>query len=105
MKTTVIGFEISEGVSKKTGQPYSIGKLYAALPIAGSKGAKGYMGTTYSCEPSILRKVEHLTCPFEADLEQQDVMRYGERKQEIISIVPTARVSTVAPTAPVPAAK
>lgn len=99
MKTTVIGFEISEGVSKKTGQPYSIGKLYAALPIAGSKGAKGYMGTTYSCEPSVLRKVEHLACPFEADLEQQDVMRYGERKQEIVSIVPTARLAPVGPAA------
>lgn len=32
MKINVIGFESSEGVSKKTGQPYAIGKLYAALP-------------------------------------------------------------------------
>ena len=95
MKTTVIGFEISEGVSKKTGQPYSIGKLYVALPLAGSKGAKGYMGSEYQCEPSVLRKVEHNACPFEADIEQQDVMRYGQRKQEIVSIVPTARLAPV----------
>ena len=90
MKVTVIGLEIAEGVSKKTGKPYAIGKLYAALPIAG--GGKGLMGSTYSCEPSVLRKIEHLPFdrPFLAEVEFQDVMRYGERKQEVVSIVPTA---------------
>ena len=88
MKTNVIGFEISEGTSQKSGKAYSIGKLYAALPLAPSKGSKGYMGSEYRCEPSVLRKVEHLAPPFMADIEFQDVMRYGERKQEIVSIVP-----------------
>ena len=42
MKAHVIGIEISEGVSKKTGNAYAIGKLYTALPIVG-KGARGLM--------------------------------------------------------------
>jgi hypothetical protein len=91
MKVNVIGFEISEGISKKTNNPYAIGKLYAALPLAPSKGAKGFMGSEYRCEVSILRKVEHLAPPFEANLEFQDVMRYGERKQEIVELVPMGR--------------
>jgi hypothetical protein len=88
MKTNVIGFEISEGTSKKSGNAYSIGKLYAALPLASAKGSKGYMGSEYRCEPSVLRKVEHLQPPFMAEIEFQDVMRYGERKQEIVSVSP-----------------
>lgn len=89
MKINVIGFESSEGVSKKTGQPYAIGKLYAALPLAGGKGVKGYMGSEYRCEPSVLKKIDHNQPPFMAEVEFQDVMRYGERQQEIVSIVPT----------------
>ena len=54
MKAHVIGIEISEGVSKKTGKPYAIGKLYAALPIVGD-GARGLMGSMYQCEPAVLR--------------------------------------------------
>lgn len=90
MKVNVIGFEISEGTSKKTGNAYAIGKLYAALPLAGAKGSKGYMGSEYRAEVSILRKIEHLQPPLMCEVEFQDVMRYGERKQEIVSIVPLA---------------
>lgn len=89
MKINVIGFESAEGISKKTGQPYAIGKLYAALPLAGSKGSKGYMGSEYKCEPSVLKKIEHNLPPFMAEVEFQDVMRFGERQQQIVSIVPT----------------
>lgn len=87
MKAHVMGYEIAEGVSKKTGNAYSIGKLYVALPVIG-KGAKGLMGTQYDCEPSILRKLENIPLPCLAEIEQQDVMRFGERKQEIASISP-----------------
>lgn len=90
MKTHVIGWESSEGVSKKTGKPYSIGKLYAALPIAGAVGAHGFMGTEYRCDPMVLIKLQGIQAPFHAEVEMQDVMRFGERKQEIMSIVPIA---------------
>ena len=95
MKVQVVGFEITEGTSKKTGQPYSIGKLHCALPLAPSDRpgnlAKGLMGSTYQCDVSVLRKVEHLAPPFVADLEQMDVMRFGERRSEVVSIVLTER--------------
>ena len=87
MKAHVIGLEISEGVSKKTGKPYAIGKLYAALPIVGD-GARGLMGSMYQCEPAVLRKLADIQLPAVAELEMQDVMRYGERRQEIVSVVP-----------------
>lgn len=104
MKVQVIGFEITEGTSKKTGQPYSIGKLYAALPLAPAQGlgnaAKGYQGSEYRVDVGVLRKVEQVPVPFTADIEQQDVMRYGQRQTEIVSIVPsTATHHTKAATA------
>lgn len=97
MKLHVIGFESSQGIGKKSGQPYSIGKLYAALPIAGSAGARGYMGTEYRCDPTVLDKVRDIQPPFMADIEMQDVMRYGERKQEIVSISPLPPEMTPTP--------
>ncbi|SDC08808.1 hypothetical protein SAMN05192589_101227 [Paracidovorax valerianellae] len=106
MKAHVIGIEISEGVSKKTGNAYAIGKLYTALPIVG-KGARGLMGSEYQCEPAVLRKLDGLELPCMAELEMQDVMRYGQRRQEIVSVVPlppmAAKASQASPgTAVVP---
>jgi len=85
MKAFVIGVNISEGIAKATGKNYSIGKLYAALPLAGD-GARGLMGTEYQCEPAILRKLDGISLPAECNLEMQDVMRWGKRVQEIASI-------------------
>lgn len=100
MKAHVIGLEISEGVSKKTGNAYAIGKLYTALPIVG-KGARGLMGSEYQCEPAVLRKLEGLELPCMAELEMQDVMRYGQRRQEIVSVVPLApEITPVSKAAP-----
>lgn len=87
MKAHVIGIEISEGVSKKTGNAYAIGKLYAALPIVG-KGARGLMGSEYQCEITVLRKLDQVQLPIMCELEMQDVMRFGQRRQEIVSVVP-----------------
>lgn len=95
MKLQVIGYEISTGTSKKTGQPYAIGKLHCALPLAPARGegnkATGYMGDTYQLDVSVLDKVKHLPCPFDAEVEQQDVMRFGKRQTEIVSLVPIAQ--------------
>lgn len=89
MKAYVIGLQISEGVAKTTGKPYSIGKLHAALPMSGD-GTRGMMGSEYQCEPAILRKLDGINLPAYCDLEMQDVMRWGKRVQEIasISVVP-----------------
>lgn len=88
MKIQVMGFEITEGVSKKTGKPYAIGKLHTMIPLAGAEGAKGFAGHMYPTEVSILRKVEHLQPPFAADVEVQQVMRYGNPVNEVVSVVP-----------------
>lgn len=100
MKAHVIGLETSEGVSKKTGKPYAIGKLYAALPLVG-QGARGLMGSQYNCEPVILRKLDGIELPCVCELEMQDVMRFGERRQEIVSVVPIGKTAP----APAPVAK
>lgn len=88
MKMQVVGFEITEGVSKKTGNPYAIGKLHTMIPLAGAKGAKGFVGHTYDCEVSVLRKIEHLQPPFASDVEVQQVMKYGKAQNEVVSVVP-----------------
>lgn len=93
MKAHVIGIEISEGISKKTGKPYAIGKMYAALPLVG-QGARGLMGSQYNCEPVVLRKLDGVELPIVCELEMQDVMRYGERRQEIVSVVPVKVASS-----------
>ncbi|MFZ4551888.1 MAG: hypothetical protein ACOYNB_08695 [Aquabacterium sp.] len=92
MKVQVIGFETSSGISKKTGNPYAIGKLHCALPLAPARGegnaAVGYMGDTYRLDVSVLDKIKHLQCPFDAEVEQQDVMVFGKRETQIVSVVP-----------------
>jgi CTX phage RstB protein len=87
MKVTILGHEISEGTSKRTGQPYSIGKLHATVPLA-QKGAKGFMGNAFDCPPDIIKTIEQLDCPFTATLETQMVMRYGQTAQQITRIIP-----------------
>lgn len=92
MKLIVIGHECNEGTSKKTGKDYSIGKIHCALPMVGSPNAKGYQGHTIDCDVSILRKVEHLPCPFEAEIETTQVIRYGQMQTQVLSVVPTGNV-------------
>ena len=98
MKAYVIGVQISEGVARATGKPYSIGKLHVALPMAGD-GARGMMGSEYQCEPAVLRKLDNVNLPALCDLEMQDVMRWGKRVQEIasISVVPNVPQPVRAP--------
>jgi hypothetical protein len=94
MKLNVIGFEINEGTSSKTGKPYSIGKLYTVFPLAGAmnadKGnvAKGASCKEFRCEVGILRKVEHLDPPMILDAEMAEVMRFGELSQDIVKLTP-----------------
>lgn len=85
MKAYVIGTSCNEGVSKTTGKAYSIAKLYAALPMAGD-GARGMMGSEYNVEAAVLRKLDNVPLPAYCELEMQDVMRWGKRQQEIVSV-------------------
>jgi hypothetical protein len=92
MKLNVVGFEISEGISGKTGKPYAIGKLYCLFPLAGTAKpgnvARGAMSKEFRCEVPVLRKIEHIACPCVLDAEMAEVMRFGELSQDIVSLKP-----------------
>lgn len=96
MKVLVIGLDFAEGTSMKSGtpKPYSIGKLFAACKIDGPN-AKGAQGTEYGVDVALIKKLHHLPLPFEAELNVEDVMRFGKRESKVIDCVPTARVAPV----------
>lgn len=89
----IVGIEISEGVSKKTGNAYSIGTIYTmtklAPPLGGADNvSKGYMGDRYPCDAAILRKIQHLPFPINAEVTTEDVMRFGKRETIVADVQP-----------------
>jgi hypothetical protein len=101
MKAMIIGIEISEGISRKSGKAYAIGTLHtmtALAPPMGGEGnvAKGSAGDKYEVPVEVLRKIQHLSFPLEAELERQDVIRFGERVQIITGINPLGLVRKAA---------
>lgn len=91
----IVGIEISEGTSKKSGNAYSMGSLYAMTKLAPPMGgkdnvAKGYMGDKYEADVGALRKIQHLSFPLTADVEIDAVMRFGERRQTVSDVRPVA---------------
>lgn len=104
MKMHIIGLEGSSGVSAKSGKPYEIGQLHTVARLAppmDAKGtAKGSMGTTYRVPLALIKSVEHLPLPFVAEVDVQDVMRFGKREQEIVAITPVELPKSPAPVKP-----
>lgn len=107
MKLNVVGFEISQGLSKKDGKPYSIGKLHCLFPLAGvnKEGniARGASVKEFRVEVPILQKVADMQCPCVMDAEMAEVMRFGELSQDIVSLRPQAAPQPVAGRAVAPA--
>jgi hypothetical protein len=97
MKVNVIGLDWMEGVSKKTGNNYSIGRLFVTLPIDG-KNAKGSQGAEYECTAELARRFDQLPFPFEAELQLQDVVRFGKRETRLVDVTPVS----VPPARPAP---
>lgn len=87
MKVIVLGMDWNEGISKKTGNPYSMASLFCAVPIDG-KNAKGCMGMAYDATPEVVRQFDSFVFPFEADLVLQDVMRFGKRETKLLDVKP-----------------
>lgn len=88
----IVGLELNEGVSKKTGNPYSIGVLYTmtklAPPMAGSI-AKGFMGDRYeNVDADLIRGIAHNPFPMEAELTTESVMRFGKRVEMVTAVQP-----------------
>jgi len=97
MKLTIIGFEIIAGVSsKKSGKPYDMSKLHTIIPLQQLDTAKGSIGSSYDVPAHVLDKIKGLQPPFTGEVEMQDVYAYGERRQQVVSVVPVDRVKTAA---------
>jgi hypothetical protein len=92
VKMHVIGLEVAQGVGKKSGNSYAIGKVHVTLPISQKTNetsfARGGMGATFQCEPELLRPLDSYPLPFTGEIEFAAVMRYGEVVQEIVAIKP-----------------
>lgn len=92
MKLQIIGLEGISGISAKSGKPYDMGSIHSvarlAAPFDESGVAKGSMGTTYRCSAALIKSLAHNPLPFVAEVEMQDVMKFGKREQEIISVTP-----------------
>ena len=97
MKMTVIGFEIIAGeASKKSGKPYDMSRLHTVIPLQSSDKAKGSIGTSYECPAHVLDKIRSLQPPLVCEVEMQDVHAFGERRQQVVSVVPVERAKVAA---------
>jgi hypothetical protein len=106
MKIRVMGLERSEGVSKAKpdrpgsgGKDYAIGRIHAAVMLDASRNGeknmvKGTMGTTYDgIDVAIIKRLEHLPLPFDAEVTVEDVMRFGKRESKIMEVKPLGVVT------------
>lgn len=93
MRILINGFEIIAGISTKTNKPYDMSRIHTLIPLQPSEKAKGSVGTQYDCPSHVLDKIRNLNLPFEADVEVQDVMSFGKRQQQIMSITPVKRAA------------
>jgi len=97
MKALLIGHEFSEGISKKTGKGYAIGRLYAAVKLDAANGnAKGAMGAQYDTTPEIVRSIAHNPLPLEVELEIEEVMRFGNKESRVVGVKPIQRATGTA---------
>lgn len=95
-RKTVSGFEASEGVSKKSGNSYSIGTLHTLTKLAPPMGAGniavGEMGDQYRVDAEVIRRIAHLPTPFIADVVTEDLMRFGKRETVVTDVRPVEAV-------------
>lgn len=81
-------------------KPYSIGQLHTMLALAPARGegniAKGCIGQSFECDANLLKKVERLHFPVDADVITQQVMQYGKQRTQVLDILPVETVKKVA---------
>jgi hypothetical protein len=93
MKMTIIGVSASpEGAISKAGKGYRIGQIHTTAPLgaAFAEGGieKGHAGTSYSCDPEVVRRIAHLSFPLVAEVEVGAVMRFGKREETVLDVKP-----------------
>jgi len=91
-KLLIVGLEGSSGIGGKSGKAYDIGNVHTLIDLADPFGvgnvARGQMGTTYQCTSELVKSVQHLPLPFEAECDVKAIMKFGKREENIVSIVP-----------------
>jgi hypothetical protein len=102
MKVTVVGVERLEGTGKESKKPFAIGKVFATVKLENSHSeqglTKGAMGTEYRVDVELVKRIEHLDFPVEAELTVEDVMRFGKRETKVLDVRPIGRAApAVAP--------
>jgi len=100
VKLTIIGIEINEGMSKKTGKPYSMASVHTmtalAPPMGGDNVARGFAGDKFELDAGLVRTIAHLSFPLVCEVEKQDVIRFGQRQQIITDLRPVDVVKKTA---------
>ncbi|MDQ0608893.1 hypothetical protein QFZ83_003064 [Variovorax sp. W1I1] len=95
MRVTVVGVERLEGTGKESKKPFSIGKVFATVKLETSHSdqglTKGAMGTEYRVDVELVKRIEHLDFPVDAELTVEDVMRFGKRETKVLDVRPIAR--------------
>lgn len=95
MRMQIIGIEGSKGVSGKTGKAYEIGQLHTVIklapPLGDSNTAQGSMGSTYPASLEVINSLKAQALPFFAEVDVQDVMRFGKREQQVFAVVPETK--------------
>lgn len=86
MKLTVHGYQISTGTSSKTGKPYDMSQIFVMLPMQQDENTKGSAGSSYYVPAHLLEKFKNVNLPVDCELEVTDVMRYGNRQQQVSAI-------------------
>lgn len=104
-RMAIIGVSASaEGAISKAGKAFRIGQIHTMIPLAPAYAEggieKGYVGTTYSCDPELVRRIAHLpmsaSTPLIAEVEIEIVARFGKREEQIVDIKPLEVVKKAA---------
>lgn len=96
MKTTIYGYQVSTGTSSKTGKPYDMSQIFVMLPMQQDENTKGSAGSSYYVPAHLLEKLKNTHLPLDCELEVMDVMRYGQRQQQVSAITPISAIRKTA---------
>lgn len=94
-KLIIQGIEVNEGVGIKSGKSYSIARIHTLMPLADSEPpsvSKGFASVSFNSTAELIRKIQHLQFPIEADVTMRTVIKYSKPETEIIDIKPISVV-------------
>ncbi|MEO6028469.1 MAG: hypothetical protein ABIR79_16510 [Candidatus Binatia bacterium] len=101
MKMNIVGLSASApGQTSKAGKAVAIGALYTLAPLAPAYAEggveKGQVGTTYRCDPELVRRIAHLPLPVVCEVEVMRQVRFGEPEDIVMDVRPLETIKKVA---------